>query len=153
MPRIISDAIDAYPFRKVNARVQFLVLRRRDDDPVGGRWQAVHGKIRPGENTVTTVRREIADHTGLTVSKLYTADFIAQFFDVTTDSLVLVPSFAAQVAVRAKPEIAAEFIDYAWCDLEETTARLATSSQRWAVRHIYDVIALGGAESDQYEIV
>lgn len=152
MPRIISDAIDAYLFRRVNARVQFLVLRRRDDEPAGGLWQAVHGKIRPGENTIVAVRREIADATGLAISKLYTADFVAQFFDVATDSLVLVPSFAAQVTARAKPEIAEEFIDYAWCDLEETTARLSTSSRRWAVRHIYDVIALGGTESDQYEI-
>lgn len=152
MPRIVSDVVDVYPFRRVNARIQFLVLRRRDDDPAGGRWQAVHGRIQNGEHTVSAVRRELTSATGLTAGKLYSADFVAQFYDNGSDTVVLAPSFAAQIEARSRPDVAPEFIDYAWCDLEETTARLPMTAQRWAVRHIYETIALGGEESDLYEV-
>lgn len=152
MPRIVSDVVDVYPFRRVNARVQFLVLRRRDDDPAGGRWQAVHGRVNSGEHTLSAVRRELTTATGLTPTTLYSADFVAQFYDSGSDAVVLAPSFAAQVDARVKPEVAAEYIDYAWCDLEETTARLPMTAQRWAVRHIYETIALGGEETDLYEV-
>lgn len=152
MPSIVSDIVDVYLFRRVNARVQFLVLRRKPDLPLGDTWQAVHGKIEHGESAVTAVKREIEQRVGLIPVRLYSADYIGQFYDHQTDTIVLAPTFAAQVAPRVKPNVSAEYVDFAWCDLEETTARLLWTSQRWAVRHIYDVIAMGGDEAEMYAI-
>jgi len=122
MPRIVSDIVDAYLFRSVNGRVQFLVLQRRADLPLGGTWQAVHGKIEAGESAVEAVRREITERTGLLPARLFSADYISQFYDHVTDTIVFAPAFAAQVAPRARLGLAPEYSDYAWCDLEETTA-------------------------------
>lgn len=152
MPSIVSDIVDAYPFRRVNAQVHFLVLRRKPELPMGDTWQAVHGKIESGESALECVKREVLERTGLAPVRLYSADYIGQFFDHVSDTIVLAPTFAVQVAPRAKPTLSADYADYAWCDLEETTARLLWSSQRWAVRHIYDVIAMGGDESEMYAL-
>jgi dihydroneopterin triphosphate diphosphatase len=152
MPSIVSDIIDAYLFRRANARVQFLVLRRKPELPMGDTWQAVHGKIEAGETALDAVKRETQQRTGLLPIRLYSADYIGQFYDHESDTIVLAPTFAVQVAPRAKPNVSAEYVDYAWCDLEETTARLMWTSQRWAVRHIYDVIAMGGDESEMYAL-
>lgn len=152
MPSIVSDIIDAYLFKRVNARVQFLVLRRHPDLALGNTWQSIHGKIQPGEHTIDAVKRETKERTGLEPVRLYSADYIAQFYDHLGDTIVLAPTFAVQVAPRAKPVVSHEYTDYAWCDLEETTARLPWSAQRWAVRHIYDVIAMGGDEAEMYAI-
>lgn len=152
MPNIVSDIVDAYVFRKVNARVQFLVLRRNPELSTGNTWQAIHGKISGDETAVEATNRVIRASTGMEPIALYTADFISQFYDHTTDTILLAPTFAAQVSPRSSIQVSKDYVDYAWCDLEETTARLPLSNQRWAVRHIFDVIALAGDEAELYRI-
>jgi dATP pyrophosphohydrolase len=119
---------------------------------MGNTWQCIHGKIEPGETAAQAAQREIEERTGLMPSRLYSADYIGQFYDHVSDTIVLAPAFAAQITARDKPALSPEYSDYAWCDLEETTSRLLWSSQRWAVRHIYDVIAMGGEESEMYAL-
>ena len=152
VPSIVSDIVDAYVFRKVNARVQFLVLRRNPEMAMGTSWQAIHGKISSDETAVEAANRIILASTGMEPVALYSADFISQFYDHTTDSILLAPTFAAQVSPRSPINVSKDYVDYAWCDLEETTARLPLSNQRWAVRHIFDVIALAGEEAELYRI-
>jgi dATP pyrophosphohydrolase len=152
MPRIVSDLVDTYLFRTINARPQFLVLRHRGDTPQHDRWQSIHTRVGNGETTLQAARRDIEKSTGLVPARFFSADYIAQFYDHGSDSIVLAPTLAAQINPKSKVTIAPEYSDYAWCDLEETTSRLVYSAQRWAVRHIYDVIAMGGEEADIYEI-
>jgi dATP pyrophosphohydrolase len=152
MPRIVSDIVDVYVFRRTRNQVQFLLLRRRPDVVLGDMWQSVHGKIEPGEKASEAAMRQVEERTGLVPTKLYSADYINQFYDHASDTIVLAPTFAAQVKEREKPTSSSEYSDYAWCDLEETVARLPWSGPRWAVRHIYDVIAMGGDEAEFYAL-
>lgn len=152
MPTIECDIVDAYVFRRVKSNVQFLLLRRGPEVPMADTWQGIHGRIHPGETAARAASREIESTTGLTDHVLYSADFVSQFYDHQTDSILLAPNFAARAEPSTQLRIARDFVDYAWCDLEETTARLPMSSQRWAVRHIFDVIALGGEEARLYRL-
>ncbi len=152
MPRIVSDIVDVYIFRHVRNQVQFLLLRRRPDVVLGDTWQSIHGKIEPGERAVEAAMREVEERTAFVPTKLYSADYINQFYDHASDTIVLAPAFAALVDPGAKVRVSPEHSDYAWCDLEETVARLPWSGQRWAVRHIYDVIGMGGDEADFYAL-
>lgn len=152
MPRIVSDMADAFVFRVIHARPQFLVLLRSPDDPMGGIWQAVHARIEPGETAVAAVLREVTGSTSLIPRAIYSADFVSQMYDHRNDTIVLAPAFAIEVAGNERVTLSATHVDYAWCDLEETTARLPWTAQRWAVRHIYDVIAMGGDEAELYRI-
>ncbi len=152
MPHIVSDIVDVYVFRHARNQVQFLLLRRRPDVVLGDTWQSIHGKIEPGERAVEAALREVEERTGFVPNKLYSADYINQFYDHASDTIVLAPAFAAMIDVRNNVRISHEYSDYAWCDLEETVARLPWSGQRWAVRHIYDVIGVGGDEADFYAL-
>ena len=152
MPKIVSDLVDTFPFRKLNARPQFLVLRRRRGGTAGTAWQAIHTRIAPGESTVEAARRDVKLCTGLVPIRLYNADYVSQFYDHGSDAIILAPTLAAQIDPNAPVSVIHDYSDYAWCDLEETTARLAYTAQRWAVRHIYDVIAMGGEEAEIYAI-
>ncbi len=152
MPRIVSDLVDTYLFRKINARPQFLVLRRRSDSPQGDLWQSIHTRVANGETAIDAARRDVQSSTGLVPVQFYSADYIAQFYDHASDSIILAPTLAALINPKSTVSVGAEFSDYAWCDLEETTSRLMYSAQRWAVRHIYELIAMGGEESDIYAI-
>lgn len=152
MPKIVSDIVDTYLFRTFNSRPQFLVLRCKPDAPSGVVWHAIHSKIEPGESAVDASRRDILRKTSLTPVRFYTADYIGQFYDHISDTIVLAPTLAAQIGTRARITLSADYVDYAWCDLEETTARLVWSAHRWAVRHVFDIIAMGGEEAEIYAI-
>jgi dATP pyrophosphohydrolase len=152
MPRIISDSVDVYLFRWVNGRVQFLVLLRRPEVALGNTWHSVHAKVGEGETAYGAALRELREATGLVPRRFYSADLISQFYDHYSDTISLTPVFAALVEGPGPVILSPNHSDFAWCDLEEATARLLSNAQRWAVRHIHHVIAMGGPEAELYRI-
>lgn len=152
MPIVAADIVDAYVVRRVNARIQFLLLLRRPDLPMGNTWQPIHAKIGEGETAHSAARRAVRDRVGITAAEAYSVDYINQFYDHLTDRVVLSPVLAFVVSSSARINLDAESFDSAWCDREEATARLLWSGQRWAVRHIDDIIGHGGPDADFYRI-
>jgi dihydroneopterin triphosphate diphosphatase len=152
VPQLVSNAFDAFVYRTMNGRPQFLLLLRRSDSPLPNTWQAIHGVVNGADTAVDAVLREIVACTAVQPVALYSADYVSQFYDHRSDTIVLSPAFAAEFSQSAQVVHSPEFGDHVWCDLEETTARLPWSAQRWAVRHIYDVIAMGGDDADLYRI-
>ena len=65
MPDIVSDIVDVYVFRRLNARVQFLLLQRKATVPLGNTWQSFHTQIQAHESTV--VAAGDSTHSGLRV--------------------------------------------------------------------------------------
>jgi dihydroneopterin triphosphate diphosphatase len=152
MPTIAADIVDAYVYRKINARLQFLLLLRRPDAPLGNTWQAIHEKIEPGESALAAAERAVLASIGLTPSEAYSADYINQFYDHSRDTIVLAPVFAFAVPPRSTIQLGEDFADSAWCEREEASARLLWSGQRWAVRHIEEIIGLGGTDAEFYKL-
>lgn len=154
MPGVSTDIVDVYVFRRIRGRAEFLLLRRRSDDDaqLGGTWHGVHGRIDDGETSVEAARRVVRMQTGLDGLAAYSADYINQFFDHQSDTVVLAPVLAFNAPVASTITLDAEFDDYAWCDREEATGRLTFAGQRWAVRHIEDIIAQPTADAEMYRI-
>jgi dihydroneopterin triphosphate diphosphatase len=152
MPQVVSDIVDVYVFRRLNARVQFLLLQRRSDVAMPQTWQAFHSLIDDGESTIEAVRRAVDDLSGLNVSAVYSADYVNQFYDESRDVLVLAPVFAVNVSPQAPVELGDDFRDCAWFDRDEATSRLPFSGQRWATRHIDEIMSLGEVEAEIYRL-
>jgi dihydroneopterin triphosphate diphosphatase len=152
MPRIVSDSVDVYPFRRVNGRAQFLILLRRPGAALGGTWHGVHAKIGAGERAYEAALRELRHTVGFLPSHLYSADLVAQFYDHHSDAISLTPVFAALLEGPGPVILSPDYSDFAWCGMEEACSRLLASTQRWAVRHIAATIAEGGPEAEFYRI-
>lgn len=152
MPRVVSDIVDVYVFRRLNARVQFLLLQRRPDVALPHTWQSFHSQIRIGDTTLETVRRVVKDLCGLNIHEIFSADYVNQFYDEGRDAMVLAPVFAVTVRPQAPLDLGPDFRDAAWFDSDEATARLAFSGQRWAVRHIDEIMGMGEAEANIYRV-
>ena len=152
MARIEVNIVDAYVFRRRQDLVQFLLLQRRKELQLGGTWQAMHGKIEDGETAISAARRTVSALTGATITAAYSADYVSQFFDHQSDALILAPVFAFEIAPSATLTLAPDYADFAWCGTDEATARLLFSGQRWAVRHIEEIIGLAGDDAQYYEI-
>ncbi len=152
MPRIMSDSVDVYPFRRVNGRAQFLLLRRRPAVALGGTWHAVHAKVGAGETAYGAALRELRQATGMPPTNFYSADLISQFYDHYSDTIVLTPVFAALLEGPGPVILSPDYGDFAWCEADEAIARLFSSAQRAAVRHIVATITEGGPEAEFYRI-
>jgi 8-oxo-dGTP pyrophosphatase MutT (NUDIX family) len=152
MPTIISDAVDAYVIRRLNARLQFLLVQRRADASFGGSWQAIHARVGAEESALTAAERALVETTGLDVTATYSADYVNQIFDHSRDAIVLVPVFAFEVEPHARITLGADFLAYEWCERDEAAARLLWAGQRWSVRHIDDVIGRGGPTTEFYRL-
>jgi dATP pyrophosphohydrolase len=152
MPQVISDIVDVYVFRRLNARVQFLLLQRRSDVALPHTWQAFHSQVRVGDTTLETIAETVRNLAGLNVSAVFSADYVNQFYDESRDALILAPVFAVNVNPQAPIDLADDYRDAAWFDRDEATARLPFSGQRWAIRHIDEIMSLGDAETGIYRI-
>jgi len=152
MPVLISDAVDAYVIRRVNARLQFLLLQRRADAPFASSWQAIHARVDANESALTAAERALKDATGLDANIVYSADYVNQIFDHARDAVVFIPVFAFEVGSQAHISPGTDFIGHEWCERDEAAARLLWSGQRWSVRHIDDVIGFGGPAAEFYRI-
>src|SRR5215203_4490114 len=152
MPQLVSNMVDAYIFRRVNARLQFLLLLRRPDLPLGNTWQSIHAKILLGETAIDAARRAMEKETGMTALEAYSADYINQFYDHHTDSIILAPVFAFAVPQRPSIILGEELCDSAWCERDEATARLLWPGQRWAVRHIDAILGLASEDAEFFRI-
>jgi dATP pyrophosphohydrolase len=150
--KIAADIVDAYVFRRHNGMVQFLLLQRQKEVPMAGTWHGIHGKIDPAETALESAKRAVHAATGLVVTSAYSADFINQFFDPQSDSIILAPVFAFLANGATRISLSDEYADYAWCETEEATARLLFAGQRWAVRHIEEIIGLAGEDAEYYRI-
>ena len=152
MPQIISDIVDAYVFRRLNARVQFLLLQRQADVVMGQTWQGFHTRIDDGETAIAAAQRAVREFTGLATTAFYSADYINQFYDESRDAVVLAPVLALTVGSRQLIALAAVFSDFGWVTCSEAVTLLPFSGQRWAVRHIDEIMGIGEDERELYRL-
>lgn len=152
MPNVVSDIVDAYVVRRLNARVQFMLLQRAHDVPMPMTWQGFHTQIQDKEPTLAAAVRAVREYCGLNVSAAYAADYVNQFFDETRDVLVLAPVVAVNVHPQAPVSLSDDYRDVAWLTAEEATARLPFAGQRAAVRRIAEVLGIGETESEMYRL-
>jgi 8-oxo-dGTP pyrophosphatase MutT (NUDIX family) len=152
VPTLVSDAVDAYVIRRLNARLQFLLLQRRADAPFANTWQAVHTHVGPEETALAAAERSLQEAVGLAADTVYSADYVNQIFDHTRDAVVLIPVFAFEVPAQSRIELGPDFLAFEWCERDEAATRLLWSGQRWSVRHIDDVIGIGGPSAEFYRI-
>lgn len=152
MPQVVSDIVDVYVFRRLNARVQFLLLQRKPDVALGQTWQSFHVQLERNETTIEAAYRAVEELAGLRVSAVYSADYVNQFYDDSRDTLVLAPVLAVNVSPQAPVRLDSSLRDCAWLDRDEATVRLPFSGQRWAVRHIDEIMSIGHVEAELYRL-
>jgi dATP pyrophosphohydrolase len=135
---IISTMIEAHIFREFERRIEFLLLKRAENEFYPGLWQMVTGKINPGEKAFETVLREIKEETGLKPLKLWIAPTINSFYEPKDEYICLLPVFAAKVDAGSRIKISDEHTEYKWLGKEKAKELLAWPGQREAVDIIED---------------
>lgn len=135
---IITSIIEAHVFRIINGEMEFLLLKRSDNIYLGGLWQMVTGRIEESEKGFETAIREIKEETGLVPKNLWVAPNVNSFYNHISDTINMVPVFAAEVEPQSIVILSNEHSEYLWCTLEKTNKLLAWSGQKKSAKIIYD---------------
>lgn len=152
MPKMVSNIVDVYVYRRPSASVEFLVLRRGERCVLPGTWQAVHGHIEDGETTFETARRELSEETQLACTCWHQLESVNTFFVARTDEIHLCAGFAARVADDAEPTLNEEHDRFAWLPMDDALRRFHWEGQRRAVREIHDTILSGDSTADSLRL-
>jgi dATP pyrophosphohydrolase len=113
--------------------LEFLLLKRADKVRYPGLWQMISGHCDNNETAVDTVLRELKEETGLTPLKLWVAPNVNSFYAPETDSVSVIPVFAALVKDDAKIILSEEHSEYIWIGTAEAIKLLAWEGQRKSV--------------------
>ena len=135
--KIVSTMIEAHIFKESGKGIEFLLLKRADNQVYPGLWQMVTGKIKENEKAFETAIREIKEETGLTPLQLWVAPTVNSFYEPKNEYICLLPVFAARVEAD-KIQLSDEHTEYKWVNKEEAQKLLAWEGQRKAVQIIED---------------
>ena len=130
---IISNLVEVHIFKETENAIEFLLLKRAEDQIYPAVWQMVSGKIKEGEKAFETSLRELKEETNLTPLKMWIAPKVNSFYSSQTDSICLIPVFAIQVKKDSKVIISDEHSEYKWVTSDEAKRLLAWDGQRKAV--------------------
>lgn len=118
-PRMRTDIVDVYVFRRVEGGfVEFLLLQRAGE-PMTGTWQPVMGHVERGERADETAQRELREEIGLShdaaiVRGMWALEQTYPYFVPEIDCIVLSPRFAVEVAPHWEPTLNAEHSAAKW---------------------------------------
>ena len=138
MMKIISSMIEAHIFRETGNGIEFLLLKRANNQIYPGLWQMVTGKIKGKEKAHQTALREIMEETSLIPLQLWVAPTINSFYEPRDEYICLLPVFAARVETETNVILSDEHTEYKWIGKDEAKKLLAWPGQREAVDIIED---------------
>lgn len=147
-PRVRTDVIDVYIFRRVEHRVEFLQLRRVGE-PLSCTWQPVMGHVHGRETAVETAIRELHEEVGIDLRAgpavatdtpgalgLWALDQVHPFFIARLNVIVMSPRFACEVAAPWEPTLNAEHDAARWVDTQDVPWAFMWPGQMGAIDEI-----------------
>jgi len=138
--KVESYLVETHIFRKINGRIEFLLLKRGDNETYSKVWQMVTGSTEDNEKAYEAAIREIEEETGLKPLKFWVVPNVNSFYSHEKDSISLVPVFVAQVNNDEEVMLSEEHSEYKWVQKEEAEDLLAWPGQRRSVEIIYNYL-------------
>jgi dATP pyrophosphohydrolase len=137
--------VDVYVLRGRGDELEVLLLRRGPHGVRAGTWEAVHGRIDPGESPVDTAIRELHEETGCRPLALYNLSRVDQFYLHTEDRVVMIPVFVAFLAGDAVVHLSDEHDTLLWMKPEPARQRLTWPRARRALDDAMELLSRGDA--------
>lgn len=131
---IRSFGVAVVVLRKLGAETQVLLLRR--NHTLVGEWCQIAGGIEDGEKAWQTALREVKEETGLSCTRLYSADICEQFYEADRDAITLAPVFVGYVDAKAEVVLNEEHSEFCWTSFSNAVDMVPFAGQRQVLRHV-----------------
>lgn len=113
-------------------RGQYLIVKR-STPYLNDTWQMVSGKIEKGEKAWQAALREIKEETGLVSDRLYSANEVELFYEVSQNCINIVPVFVGFIDSPQTVELSSEHSEYRWATPKEAEMLLTFDRQKSTV--------------------
>jgi dihydroneopterin triphosphate diphosphatase len=134
---IKSFSIAAYVCRVASGQGLYLMVKR-STPYLNETWQMVSGKIEKGEKAWQAALREIKEETGLVPDRLYSANEVELFYEVSQNCINIVPIFVGFIDTPQRVELSTEHSEYKWATREEAETLLTFDQQKKTIGIIED---------------
>lgn len=121
--------IDLYPYRQKGDSVEFLLLKRAKGKIYQGQWRMIGGKVEPGETYWQAALRELKEETNLHPISFWTIPSVNQFYEYSTDTILTIPAFAAEIDPEDSIQLNEEHKSCRWIQLHEATTYIQWPEQ------------------------
>ena len=133
---IISNMIEVHIFRRNRKKIEFLILKRAEDQIYPNIWQMVTGKVKDGETAKDAAIREIKEETGLSPISMWVVPNVNSFYSHQKDEICLIPVLLAEVENGSEVFISDEHSKYRWVDYKKAKSRFAWPGQKRSLKII-----------------
>ena len=130
MSNVKASLVSVYLVREAPGGMEVLLLQRCADHTFPGDWQGVHGHIERDETAWQTALRELQEETGIDPVCWFRLVRAGNFYEPDTDTVYLVPSFAAVAPAGADFRLSDEHQAAEWRPLSEARDRFRWVTQR-----------------------
>ena len=144
MAELSIGTVDVYVVRPLADGWRVLLLRRGAETRCPTSWEAVHGRLEPGEEPEDAALREVREETGLDAERLYSIT-VRPFYLYRNRTVQLACVFCAFVGEPAEVRLGDEHDSHAWLPVEDAMQRFAWPSEREAMREIVQLLGTGDA--------
>jgi len=144
MTEIHVGVVDVYVIRPYRPDWLVLTLERANGTRCPGSWEAVHGRIEPGERPEQAAVREVREEAGLDVDRLYSIT-CQPFYLHAAGVVQMAVVFAAFVREGTPVSLGAEHQHFEWLPMAEASTRFTWPREREALRHIAILLGTGDA--------
>jgi dATP pyrophosphohydrolase len=121
--------IDLYPYKIVDDNVSFLLFRRAKGKIYEGQWRMVGGKVKDSETYWEAALRELEEETRLAPKSFWTIPSINQFYEHSTDKILSIPAFAAELDPDDTIQLDAEHNQFTWISPGEASTYIQWPEQ------------------------
>jgi 8-oxo-dGTP pyrophosphatase MutT (NUDIX family) len=142
LTKILSEIIEVCVFRRIEKRLQYLLLQRASEEVLYPNiWQIITGTVGAHETSEKAALRELGEETGLTVKRFWIVPFVDSYFDRSKDAVECVPVFAIEANAHQKVRLSSEHQKYAWLSFSKALKRLVWPGQKQALGVVHKFVA------------
>lgn len=113
--------IDLYPYKITDGEAEFLLFRRAKGKIYEGQWRMIGGKLEKGETFWQAALRELKEETKLQPKSFWTIPSVNQFYEHSTDKILTIPAFAAEIHPEDSIQLDDEHKSYRWIKSKEAS--------------------------------
>ena len=128
-----TSIVSGVALSEIDGEMKMLLMKRVKGDY----WCHVAGSIEGEEKGWQAIVREFYEETQISVSELYNAQFLEQFFEANVNVLQIIPVFAVLCPPNQPVTLNEEHTEYRWVGLEEAKSLVPYPGQRQVYDHVW----------------